>query len=73
MSARVFVLDYTPPAGGGDARVTVVAREPMFLPHHRVPSPVGSIHQLRAYDESDGEYEGEGDLLTLDVDALVLA
>lgn len=67
MSARVFVLEYDPPFGGGDAMVSVVAREPMYL--HRIPSPAGTIHVLRAYDESDGlGYEGEGDLLILDTD-----
>lgn len=71
MTARVFVLDYAPSWGGGDPYVTVVAREPMYLPYHRVPSLAGTIHSMRAYDESDGDYQGEGDLLMLDLEELV--
>lgn len=68
MTARVFVIDYTPAWGGGNtAMCTVVAREPMYLPHHRIPSPVGSIQSMPAWVEEDG------DLLTLDVEALVPA
>lgn len=63
MAARVFVIDFTPARGGNVSMCTVVAREPMYLPHHPMPSPAGSIQAMPAYTEDDG------DLLTLDMAA----
>lgn len=73
-TARVFVIEYEPPNGfGGDAHVTVVARESLYLPSHRVPAPIGSIHRLPATMGDAQEGEPVKELLTLDMDALVPA
>lgn len=62
--SRVFVLDYEP-GFSDNPYVTVVARDWMWLPNHKVASPPGSVHYLAAYDED------EGDLLKVDMSELV--